>query len=310
MQRAMASLRKSLKDDAIAAALGFWEARMAVLDRIATEFPALKDKATRAKADFEAAFKPGRDALLETFLSRGGEQRKADWAKAQSDSRQQAAKQSLKEESLAKAFDAGSLDPREQKPQYVRLFLSMDPRHQKDPLFALERGFFQTTPLADKDGKAFGSVTLPATFSVIKGAQLGDDLTLAFGGFGPATISITVRPLSAPVEAQQAIDSLVNGKAPGLTAHAEKSRVIETPAGKAGLVPIDIAIDAGDEKTMAGRGEMLLLPAGTRLIGIMCTVQTGGGADQSERLDALLRLFEPLFERVRGSMLLTPPKGP
>jgi len=175
-----------------------------------------------------------------------------------------------------------------------------EPEHQRKPELAFEQGFVQTISITE-GGSTVGSIKLPATFGPLSSGASKEDQAFAFGGFAPATISVNVHAVPAPIDAKRAMDNLVGSKPAGMKPRPERAKLVDTPRERRPCYRWICRWTRGPSR-WSGGARCSWCRTGTHMVSITASVQAHQGPDEEARLAALSKSFEPLFDRVRASL--------
>ncbi len=301
MARLVASMRTSLDTTAMARALAFYEGRVRMLDRVAAEFPTLKEQALAGKKAMQEHFGPGREALKELFLSLG-EERKKDHERLLAEAGEAARAQAFEEAQLRAAFDGGALEPRNLSLRIAQMFLILDERHQKNPRLALDQGHVLRVPIPGNAKEASGTIDVPKTFGALgEGPDANGNMSLAFASLGGAIVNVHADETPKPATLDQAIEGLRSVKSDALTMDFTGVSRIETALGKVGVIPVTLDIQERGEKGKA-RGRMLVYTTPTHMVSVTLIACAMEGPNQDARLEGSSRRFQALFDKMIESL--------
>lgn len=295
MERVLNKQLNALKDKAFAESMGFWMARMALLDRVEREAPDLAEQARSARQATVAAFEPGFIALRDAFVARN-EDNDERLAEIRAQSLKTAAEQDIASKEFADAVAAGGLEPRRAPWSSASLLLSLNPRYRAKPCASIDDGFAAEVPVRDDAGHTVARVRMPMTFAA-NGEQKPGSMNLAWGGFAPAVLTITVAKNVAGLDAGDAAASIVGSLPTNARTRPDAARDLRTPLGNGAIVGYEVEIENRKVRAL-GRTTYLVVPSGDWIIGIAATVFASEGDGQRERLDELEKRFEALFEGV------------
>ncbi|MBL8990605.1 MAG: hypothetical protein JNJ48_03390 [Phycisphaerae bacterium] len=296
-------------------ALGFYEARLALLTRIAREFPELANAANAARSRLAAHYGPAA-AAVEQELARRDASFREDWARFKREQlQQQTDKAPLTAESARAGLESGGFAPERQMLRHMAMLNAWHPAFRANHAAEIEQGFGRKVGIGlPADDANWLAVPVPSSWASITPKDAPPTAFMLAGnvGLGPAVVRIETHPYDGPAEPSPAELLSLLGR---LSTTGEGEKVIGTETARvAGDLTAVRTIEAtktvAEGRTAYSRGTLSVFVRGKVAIVVYMSVFDDVYADETApTADQVLRTQEShraVFDWMRAGMVIEP----
>lgn len=294
-------------------ALGFYEARLALLTRIAREYPDLSAAADGARARLEAHYGPAA-AAIERELAKRDASFREDWERFKREQlRQQTDKVPLTAEAARGSLESGGFAPERQMLRHMAMLNTWHPALRADHAAEIGLGFGRKVGIAlPADEANWLSVPVPASWASItpKDAPPTAFMLASNVGLGPAVVRVETHPYDGPARPAEAdLVALLDR----LSTTGEGEKVLGTTTTRVGddltaVRTIEAVKAVAENRTAYSRGTLSVFVRGKVAVVFYASVFDDVYADETaptpEQVQRVEDAYRPVLAWMRSGVAI------